>query len=562
MDIRFATMTGLVLASFCGASLSGQGDCFSPGPCEDFDGNGVTDACQNVATLGNGLIGMYYRSCDSAPPGGEYRLQYLLSKIDANIDFESDPDFPPAGVPSDHFVVRWTGTLTSDETGTHELRARSDDGFRLMINGEYVIEEWTDSSGSDQLLATIELEAGVPVMILADYYENGGSDFCEIKWRKPSAGEDDDYVAIPSSAFAPSTDIDGDGYPDHDVEDCNGDGMSDAVEIGTGLAQDCDGNCVPDDCDPFEPDVLAWYRFQSNPLLVIDSSGNDRHLISSDDIVFSADRAVSTIPRTGEPNFGSAAFRNSGHLRYPDPDGVFAIGDQSFTVEAWIRIDGEGSTDSADQRQYLLQKKNASGDVNAGFQILAQCGNIAAAGNWYGKPGNRGGNELAIRFGNGSISYTLISRLQLLECAGWQHMSIAVDQENQRVRFEVNGDIEWQDLPGLGHVPGQGALRIGAHSTSSGAIDQEFDGNIDELRLIRGVLPMHAMLDRTTSVEDCPPAEDCSGDYDENGSIDGADLSRLLGSWGTDDPVVDLDGQPGVDGADLAFLLGVWGACP
>lgn len=50
----------------------------------------------------------------------------------------------------------------------------------------------------------------------------------------------------------------------------------------------------------------------------------------------------------------------------------------------------------------------------------------------------------------------------------------------------------------------------------------------------------------------CDPADlDCSG------SVDGTDLSMLLGAWGTD--VHDLDDSGSVDGGDLSRLLGAWG---
>ena len=41
----------------------------------------------------------------------------------------------------------------------------------------------------------------------------------------------------------------------------------------------------------------------------------------------------------------------------------------------------------------------------------------------------------------------------------------------------------------------------------------------------------------------------------------GADLSQLLGSWGTTSGPADIDGSGLVDGADLAALLGNWGNC-
>lgn len=53
----------------------------------------------------------------------------------------------------------------------------------------------------------------------------------------------------------------------------------------------------------------------------------------------------------------------------------------------------------------------------------------------------------------------------------------------------------------------------------------------------------------------------CLGDFNGDGSVGGDDLARILGSWGTDDPEVELTGDTVIDGTDLATLLGAWGAC-
>jgi len=52
-----------------------------------------------------------------------------------------------------------------------------------------------------------------------------------------------------------------------------------------------------------------------------------------------------------------------------------------------------------------------------------------------------------------------------------------------------------------------------------------------------------------------PPA---SGDINEDGSINGADLGLLLAAWGTPDPDADLNGNGVVDGGDLGLLLAAW----
>ena len=60
-------------------------------------------------------------------------------------------------------------------------------------------------------------------------------------------------------------------------------------------------------------------------------------------------------------------------------------------------------------------------------------------------------------------------------------------------------------------------------------------------------------------VETGPP---CDGDINEDGVVDGSDLSQVLGYWGSSSALHDLDGSGLVDGADLAVVLGDWGGCP
>lgn len=53
----------------------------------------------------------------------------------------------------------------------------------------------------------------------------------------------------------------------------------------------------------------------------------------------------------------------------------------------------------------------------------------------------------------------------------------------------------------------------------------------------------------------------CNGDINGNGTVDGQDLSILLGAWGSAVPSADLNDDGQVNGQDLAFLLSAWGPC-
>jgi hypothetical protein len=55
-------------------------------------------------------------------------------------------------------------------------------------------------------------------------------------------------------------------------------------------------------------------------------------------------------------------------------------------------------------------------------------------------------------------------------------------------------------------------------------------------------------------------AQPCTGDFDGDGTVGGADLGQLLGGWGGSE--LDLNADGIVNGADLGALLGAWGACP
>ena len=57
----------------------------------------------------------------------------------------------------------------------------------------------------------------------------------------------------------------------------------------------------------------------------------------------------------------------------------------------------------------------------------------------------------------------------------------------------------------------------------------------------------------------CAPVTPCPADLNEDGTVDGADLSAVLNFWGTNQ--ADIDGDGTTDGADLAVLLNAWGPC-
>lgn len=58
------------------------------------------------------------------------------------------------------------------------------------------------------------------------------------------------------------------------------------------------------------------------------------------------------------------------------------------------------------------------------------------------------------------------------------------------------------------------------------------------------------------------PGDECIGDVNQDGVVDGLDLGLLLAGWGGSGPVGDLDGDGQVGGGDLGVMLADWGFCP
>ena len=56
---------------------------------------------------------------------------------------------PGPGVNANQFSVRWTGFVEATSSGSHQFQTRSNDGVRLWIDGELVIDNWT-AHGDDR----------------------------------------------------------------------------------------------------------------------------------------------------------------------------------------------------------------------------------------------------------------------------------------------------------------------------------------------------------------------------------------------------------------------------
>lgn len=123
---------------------------------------------------GTGLLGEYYDNMDFTGT--------RVLRTDARINFDWTTGSPVAGIGVDTFSIRWTGQIQALYSNTYTFFTTSDDGVRLWINNQLIINNWTDHAPTvDQ--ATIALSANQKYDIRLEYYENGGGAAIKLEWE-------------------------------------------------------------------------------------------------------------------------------------------------------------------------------------------------------------------------------------------------------------------------------------------------------------------------------------------------------------------------------------------
>jgi hypothetical protein len=486
--------------------------------CDDCDDNGLPEATEQAAP--SGLVGQYWRS----QSGGQF-TERLLSRIDETIAFQWNGDSPDPSIPNDNFAVRWTGTLIAPATGTYTFWTTTDDGVRLAIGGATLINKWQPQSPTTWS-ATVPLVAGQRYIFRMDYYEGGGGAEAKLEWQIPGGTRQ----IVPTTAFDPIADGDGDGWPDA-CNDCNLDGLPDAAEFAAGTATDCNANCIPDSCEVAQSATLAYWRLDSVGKSIEDSGPFMLDGVPTQ-VAASTSVAEPIIPATAELNVGSAQLGSSGRFVVNDPARILDTTGESFTIEAWVKLSQNAAAANADGRQVLVQRKAlASGDKFADYILFAQAGDMPSIGVAnYGRTGGFNGRELAIAFGNGgpqtSAFWTVTSNFRI-DDQDWHFVSVSVDVDRSEVRFVLDEQVEHHVFASLGRVSVAAPVLVGSHTNSSGAFNQPLRGSVDEVRISQGVIEPGLLLARAGG-----------GDCNDNGQPDSCDI----GSGTSSD--CDRDGLP------------------
>jgi uncharacterized repeat protein (TIGR03806 family) len=142
----------------------------------------------NLSAVGNGtgLLGGYWSNVTNTVfTNIGFSLPPTLVRTDAFVNFNWFTNSPDPTISTDNFVVRWTGCVQPQFNDTYTFYISSDDGERLWVNNQLLIDQWADH-GATEFSGSIALKAQQLYNIRMEYYEHGGNASASLSWGSPS----------------------------------------------------------------------------------------------------------------------------------------------------------------------------------------------------------------------------------------------------------------------------------------------------------------------------------------------------------------------------------------
>jgi beta-glucosidase len=136
--------------------------------------------------LSGGLKGEYFNNISlSGSP--------ILTRRDATVNFQWTLSPPATNMNLDFYSVRWTGKIHPPKTGHYQLGLDGDDGYRLYLNGELLIDNWEKKS-YHSILKKIFFEQGKSYDLQIEFFEPVGNAHIRLIWDVDAIDDADSKI--------------------------------------------------------------------------------------------------------------------------------------------------------------------------------------------------------------------------------------------------------------------------------------------------------------------------------------------------------------------------------
>jgi hypothetical protein len=149
---------------------------------------------------GTGLLGAYYTT--HFPTNAFISATGpTLSRVDPLVDFNFGSGSPSPSVSADNFTVRWSGQVQALGDDTYTFSTISDDGVRLWVNGQKLVDNWTPH-GPTTNSGTITLNGSQKYTLQFEYFEAAVSAVARLWWSNALGGVT--FEPIPTQQLYPA----------------------------------------------------------------------------------------------------------------------------------------------------------------------------------------------------------------------------------------------------------------------------------------------------------------------------------------------------------------------
>ena len=135
---------------------------------------------------GDGLFGSYDSNIDLTGTA--------FTRVDSTVNFDFGTASPIPGIGTQNYSVRWTGQVQPQYSETYSFYFVADDGVRLWVNGQQLIDKWIDQPATEYS-GTITLAADQKYDIKIEYYQRAGGAVAKLLWGSASTSK----AVIPQS---------------------------------------------------------------------------------------------------------------------------------------------------------------------------------------------------------------------------------------------------------------------------------------------------------------------------------------------------------------------------
>jgi autotransporter-associated beta strand protein len=140
-----------------------------------------------AAGSGSGLLGQYWTNTTSlAFTNVSFNTPATLVRTDSVVNFNWGTTGPDPVIGGANFTARWTGTVQAQFNELYTFTTLAEDGVRLYVNGQLLINGWGDNPAAVTNSGSLALTAQQLYNIELDYYQKSNPASVALSWSSPS----------------------------------------------------------------------------------------------------------------------------------------------------------------------------------------------------------------------------------------------------------------------------------------------------------------------------------------------------------------------------------------